>query len=310
MEKFAKFPIATSFDEKSLSQPRLILVTVDIAESLPVVFDSYKKEDGSRKSEYGNYIVVNGKEVGYKHIIRYDEGITSEQVIASASVPLNSNYAQLEVESYNPNLENHEKRDTGNIKDNYTKSIRYFWDGGILSNTPLYQLVAAHREHWLNTKGLEDTVPRLEIGVINVHPTKQEKIPWDHDAVINRNNDITFSDRTTRDEQVLLAISDYIDLGRKLIKIAKDNGVKIEIINNLLNENTINHGKAMAPRKYRDMLVGQFDIGTIVRINRKNDENTISDKTFDFSRNTIKQLRESGYRNTLDLTDVDFGNFR
>ena len=102
LERFAKFPIATTFDENaSLTQPRLILVSVDVAEGAPVAFDSYEKEDGSRKSEYGKYIVKDGKEIGFTHIIRYNEGITADQVIASASVPLNYAYTTLEVESYN-----------------------------------------------------------------------------------------------------------------------------------------------------------------------------------------------------------------
>ena len=58
LERFAKFPIATTFSEKdSLTQPRLILVSVDVTEGSPVVFDSYEKQDGSRKSEYGKYII-------------------------------------------------------------------------------------------------------------------------------------------------------------------------------------------------------------------------------------------------------------
>ena len=42
----------------------------------------------------------------------------------------------------------------------------------------------------------------------------------------------------------------------------------------------MNHGLAMKPRKYSDILVGQFEIGKIIRVNRKNDEHTISDKIF------------------------------
>ena len=67
----------------------------------------------------------------------------------------------------------------------------------------------------------------------------------------------------------------------------------------------MNHGLAIKPRKYSDILVGQFEIGNVVRINRKNDEYTISNKTFDFSARTIKQLRESGYSNCIDLSDVE-----
>ncbi len=296
LERFAKFPIATTFDDKSsLPQPRLLLVTVDVAEGVGVTFDSYETEDGSRKSEYGKYIVRNGKEVGHKHIIRYNDGITTDHVIASASVPINYSYTTLEVESYNDNTAN------------YEKNIRHFWDGGIMSNTPLTQLVTLHRLYWLKVKGLKDTVPRLGIGIVNVHPSKQDIIPWDRDGIINRNNDITFSDRTEREQQALLLASDYVDLTRKLIKIAKDHGVKDQIINDLLNNKTMNHGLAVKSRKYSDILVGQCEIGSIIRVNRKNDEHTISNKTFDFSRKTINELRESGYKNTQDLSDVEFG---
>ena len=52
LEKFAKFPISTSFEN---NEPRLLLVAVDVQEAIPVVFDSYEKEDGTRKSEYGSY---------------------------------------------------------------------------------------------------------------------------------------------------------------------------------------------------------------------------------------------------------------
>jgi NTE family protein len=157
--------------------------------------------------------------VGYKHIIRYNDGITAEHVIASASVPINYSYMTLEVESYNDNTAN------------YEKNIRHFWDGGIMSNTPLTQLVRLHRLYWLKVKGLRDTVPRLDIGIVNVHPVRQDVIPWDHDGVINRNNDITFSDRTEREQEALLLVSDYVDLARGLIKISKDHGAKENIIN-------------------------------------------------------------------------------
>ena len=58
-------------------------MSVDVAEGAAVAFDSYETEDGSRKSEYGKYIIQDGKEVGYQYIIRYNDGITLEHVIAS-----------------------------------------------------------------------------------------------------------------------------------------------------------------------------------------------------------------------------------
>jgi NTE family protein len=295
LERFAKFPIATTFDGKaSLTQPRLILVSVDVAEGATVTFDSYEKEDGSRKSEYGKYVVKDSKEVGFTHTIRYNNGITADQVIASASVPLNFGYIPLEVESYN------------DATSNYEKNSRYFWDGGIMSNTPLMQVVVHHRNYWLKRKGFKYTVPRLNIGIVNVHPTKQDTIPWDRDGVINRREDVTYSDRTYSDQQALLLVSDYVDLARELIKVAKDHGVKDDVINSILDRKTMNHGLAIRPRTYSDILVGQYEIGKVIRINRKNDEYTISNKIFDFSSKTISQLRESGYSNTLNLSDLEY----
>ena len=259
-----------------------------------MVFDSYEKEDGSRKSEYGKYIFHDRKEVGFTHTIRYNNGITADQVIASASVPINYSYTPLEVESYN------------NATSSYEKNIRYFWDGGIMSNTPLTQVVRLHREYWLKRKGFKDTVPRLNIAIINVHPTQQDTIPWDHDGVVNRNAGITFSDRTEREGEIILLISDFAELSRELIKTARDHGIKDNVINKLLDRKTINHGLAFRPRKYSDILEGQWEIGKIVRINRKSDQYTISNKIFDFSSKTIKQLRVSGYNNTRDLSDLEY----
>ncbi len=156
-----------------------------------------------------------------------------------------------------------------------------------MSNTPLSQVVHLHRQYWLKRKGLKHTVPRLNIVLVNVHPLKQDRIPWDRDGIVNRNNDITFSDRTKREEQALLLVSDYVDLARELIKIAKDHGAKDDVINALLNRTTMNHGLALRPRKYADIIVGQYEIGKIIRINRRNDEHTISNKIFDFSFKTI-----------------------
>jgi NTE family protein len=49
---------------------------------------------------------------------------------------------------------------------------------------------------------------------------------------------------------------------------------------------------------------GRFDLAEIIRIERKNDENTISDKSFDFSSGTIKQLMNDGYEDTIDYINT------
>jgi len=313
LEKFAKFPIATSHEN---NQPRLLLVAVDVADGVSVTFDSYTSEGGSRKTEYGNYIEEGGKEVGFEHVVRYDEGITVDHVMASGSYPVNFDYATLEVESHSSTLDESKLGDRVNYDDNninqketsyeehnrhYQIEKRYFWDGGLMTNTPLTQLVLLHRKYWYKVKGIKDKIPALGICVINVHPTRQPDIPSDHDGVVNRNNDITFSDRSHRDEEVLLLISDYVHLVRELISTAKENGVKENTINDILNRRTKYHGLLTKPRMYKEIIEGRFDIAEIVRVERKNDENTISDKTFDFSRGTIDQLLKSGYDDTMSF---------
>jgi NTE family protein len=87
---------------------------------------------------------------------------------------------------------------------------------------------------------------------------------------------------------------------RDLIRIARDNGVKDEAIDNLLNQRTKYHGISWTPRLNKDIVEGRFDIAEIIRIERKNDEHTISDKTFDFSSGTIRHLLNNGYKDTID----------
>jgi NTE family protein len=301
LERFAKFPIATTKED---NQPRLLLVAVDVADGVPITFDSYPKEDGARKTEYGRFISHDGKEVGFEHIVRYDKGITSDHVIASGSFPVNFDFANIKVESYNSVSSGPLSPINSNPSKNgnsygYTKEMRYFWDGGLLANTPLVQLVLEHRHYWYRIRGLKYNVPRLGICVINLHPKKQAEIPADRDGVINRNNDITFSDRTHKEETMLLLISDYIDLVRTLIKIAEDNGVSKDIINNLLDQKTRYHGEFIKPGRFLDIVEGRFQIDEIVRVNRKNDEHTISNKIFDFSSETIKLLFKQGYDDAL-----------
>jgi NTE family protein len=308
LEKFANFPIATTPEK---NEPRLILVAVDIADGIPVTFDSYPTEDGSRKTEYGKYVKKGNDEIGFEHVVKYDEGISSDHVIASGSLPVVFDYASLEVESLHQNgitgrTHDVAKKDGSHIIDDYhyIKEKRSFWDGGLLANTPLSQLVLLHRKYWYRQRGLKEKVPTLAVVVINVHPTKQSGIPTDHDGILNRSNDISFSDKSHREEEVLLLLSDYVDLVRELVKIARENGATDEVIDNLMNQRTNYHGELMKPRKYKEIVEGRFDIAEVVRLERKNTADTISDKTFDFSEGTIRELLNEGYKDASEAINA------
>jgi NTE family protein len=71
-------------------------------------------------------------------------------------------------------------------------------------------------------------------------------------------------------------------------------------INNILNRKTNFHGQFLKPRRFQEILEGRFEIDEIIRVNRENDADTISNKTFDFSSGTIKLLLEQGYNDALD----------
>lgn len=214
-----------------------------------------------------------------------ENGIEISHVMASASFPIYFKYVDIEGEK--------------------------FCDGGILSNTPLRELIQYHRDFWLDyfeKNGIEEKdqrVPDLEVYVVNVWPTIEENIQLDHDGVKDRRNDILYSDKTEYDQKAAMFVSDYIHLIRKISDITNEaiNSItessrKRELqkkIESLLNEKTNSEGRTSSkPRRNRDLLKGRFDLTKIVTIERKDDLNNISDKWADFSWDTINQLIENG----------------
>ncbi|HEY6883434.1 MAG TPA: patatin-like phospholipase family protein [Nitrososphaeraceae archaeon] len=319
IEKFAKFPISTSFEK---GEPRLLLVAVDVQDATPVVFDSYEKEDGTRKSEYGRYgrIKSDGSaknhenKEGFEHVIRYEDGIQSDFVLASCSVPVNYDYTRLNVETRTLDGEGQSDKtamEDNNRISNSTTSLRFFWDGGLLANTPLRQTVIAHRHYWHQVRKLDENISRLKFGIINLHPVKQQYLPTDYDGVVDRKNDIIYHDRTEFDEFVAAIISDYAVLAKSLIKLAEENGASNEALQKILNEKTKAFFLATGKQgRYDDLVKGRVDVDFVARLERKNDSHTISNKTFDFSKTTIQQLIQDGYKETKEQMKEVLANIR
>jgi hypothetical protein len=183
---------------------------------------------------------------------------------------------------------------------NGSNSLRFFWDGGLLANTPLRQTIVAHRHYWHRVRKL-DNIPRLKFGIINLHPAKQDYLPSDYDGVIDRKNDIIYHDRTEFDEFVAVLVSDYAILAKSLIKLAEDNGASKEALQKILNEKTNVVFLATGKQgRYDDLVKGRVDVDLVERLERKNDSHTISNKTFDFSKITIQQLIQDGYQETKE----------
>ena len=301
LEKFAKFPIATSYEKK---EPRLLLVAVDVQEGSTVVFDSYEKADGSRKTEYGRYgqeFAHNGNE-GFEYVIRYNKGIEVEFVLASGSVPVNYDYTKIVVENYSNRHEVKNKNEEGKKSSSrYTinKKVRYFWDGGIIANTPLREAVLEHRRYWHYVRKSE--VPLLRAFIINVHPIKQEYLPTNYDGVVDRKNDMTYHDRTLFDERMVVMTTDYVSIIKSLIKLAKDNKIGMTLVDNILEQQALTRNFMTGKHStYGDLIKNMVSVDLVIRIERKNDIDTIANKIFDFSSATIQQLIEDGYHEALD----------
>jgi NTE family protein len=281
--KFVDFPIITSFDE---NLPRYLLVTVDVENGETVAFDSYPKADGSRKTEY-EYDEQTKK---FKHGILYNDGIKWEHVRTSAATPATFKYPTLE--------------DAYSIKQ--PKEERTFWNGSLLSNTPMRELIHMHREFWSDyieqvrkkevwngEKG--EKIPELDIYIANLWPTrlKDEPIPYDNDFMNDRLFDLIFHDKTAYEEKVTKMTTDYINIISKLLPLARKTNSK-EVDNILYNSKAESRTHLNEERTYRELLVGQFEIKRVVRVERSDDTDSISIDMTDYSWGTTKELIHQG----------------
>jgi predicted acylesterase/phospholipase RssA len=179
----------------------LLVVSADVADGAIVTFDSYPKKE----LEYGRF--NKGSYKFSKRVITYDKGIELKHVMASASIPLFYDY---EI------IQRHK-----------------FWDGGILSNTPLREVLQAHRDYWFKTIGRgkpESKVPDLDVYIISVWPSSNDDggpdrdvVPSDYDGIKAKLYAIGLSDKTEYDEKTATMVSDYIEIIKRIREFALEN---------------------------------------------------------------------------------------
>ena len=78
------------------------------------------------------------------------------------------------------------------------------------------------------------------------------------------------------------------------------------MIDSILDQKIRSHSMLSKLRTFRNLIEGPFNITDIIRIERKNDENTISSKTYDFSKGTINLLLVEGYNDSLSYLQKYF----
>ena len=279
IEKFAKFPIATNYDK---GEPRLLVVSTDVAEGTTVTFDSYEKGKDLNGKEIRKIVY---REVSQERpiVIEYNDGVKIQHVMASASLPEFYEYEEI--------------------------NGRKFWDGGILSNTPIREVIQAHKEFWeykIGSKELENSVldegnlivPDLELYIVNLWHSDDKVVPSDPDGITKRHADIKSHDQYYVNESIL--ITHYIDLIEKLIQIrnGKNNYELKKEINKILQNYTTSRDTTEIPKKYIDIIKTQFEITKLESIERRDNIDTISGKVGDFTSDTIKKLIQEGYEAT------------
>jgi NTE family protein len=197
------------------------------------------------------------------------------------------------------------------FEDIQNQETRYLCDGAFLSNTPLRELLHLHRYYWHDVKKVEH-VPHLEVYIINLYPTverNQIDPPKDADTIQDREIDIRFHDRSRYDVKVaeMIALADD--------DIKKDLQYKFETEYNKLLDKMKPHSKGRreeaeferslalktkrsmeSSRTYRDLVEGRFDVTKVIYVNRLDDGQTIFGKAFEFSRETMENLRVQGYK--------------
>src|SRR5919106_3998403 len=258
---------------------------------------------------------VYGNEKSGKHAIFYDEGVGIEHILACASVPVSYNYTMLEATDYSYN-------DEGIITSSSSTS-KYFWDGQYINNTPLRELINEHQRYWVGRIGREKLdgqlkaqvlslgkgegeqvsykVPNLsEVYIVNLWPAVEKVVPQDHDGQLDRKNDMLFHDKTEYDEKVAELVDDYITLARKLIDdfAPKDTKVRKEVWSFLQKSGSSRSRSQKKKRQYKELLKGGFIIDNVVRIERKDDPDSISEKWADYSSGTVSRLFQQGHDDT------------
>jgi NTE family protein len=294
--------IKTSLDAE---EPRLLLVSTDVQNCASVTFDSYEKSD----DEYGKAEcrTVYGEEKT-KYVIEYSEGIGMEHLDTSMAFHQRHRYPTLMVK----------KHSSGGHREE-----RPFWDGIYLSNTPLREVIQAHRDYWFRVRGLKEDIPKLKVYIVDLYPIEEKGIPEGFDEITDRQYDLLFSDKTRYDEKIAHMVTDYIKLNKRMkdnligaaADFVKDPNEKQKLKRKLTQEydNILNMEQARSRsrdgkyRTYRDLLEGHFEV-EVFRIERSEDkeekrsrqiETDIYGKAFDFSSKTIEELRREGENDTL-----------
>jgi NTE family protein len=255
-----KMKIATSMEK---GQPRLLVISVDVAKGKTETFDSYHKESEDPKNS-----------------LYEGDGITIDHIMASGTLPIFYEFRKL-------GEPQRQFCDGGLLSNTPFRE--------------LLQAHKDYWLRIINTD--KDKIPDLEVYIVNVHPHKGTTIQDDDiDGIKDRINDITFFDRNSHyDENVVNIITDYIEIIDSLKYFAKKYmGEDFEVFQKEV-ETFLQTTEAKSKsdiddkRKYKDLLNCGFKLTNVVRIeNTSPYDESIFGKIGDYTSKTIKDLIKRG----------------
>ena len=273
-----------------------------IYKSIP---SSESNEDINNDSQKHIWTSIYGDEDSdtRKHVVSYN-GIDNDILMASCLFPYSNHHTSL--------------------YDLVSKDERTFWDGAFLSNTPLRELLQKHKDFWTSYFKANDIdydhtgedeseitqsqklgrssgfpkIPDLEVFIVNLYPAleaDEEPIPKDKDKIEDRMNDIRFHDKSKYDEKVAHLVTDYVDLTRRLIKLAMETGkVTKEQLNEVLGVTGESTPRDVKKRRNFLSLIEDKFLVKVYRIDRQDDKDTINGKASDFTPTTLENLYKEG----------------
>jgi NTE family protein len=155
----------------------------------------------------------------------------------------------------------------------------YAWDGSLLSNTPIREVMVASPSNDKN------------IFIVENYPKKIDNLPSNMTEVQSRAKDILFTDKDQNLRKMSRLLTRHITLIETLYNVFK------EFDNSKLDKNIINYIE-----KEHKLLVEKFGakILKIKRISRENKDTPYPSQNADFSINTIKELIIQGENKALD----------
>jgi NTE family protein len=173
----------------------------------------------------------------------------------------------------------------------------YGWDGSLLSNTPVREVIGSSPRNDKN------------IFIVENYSREIDRLPANMTEVLDRAKDIMFSDKTlhnlkmakvmTRQIQLIERLYEYFEKSEnKTISQVVDSGEKT---NDKSNDYTYTQNEIEKIRKeYKNLVQNRgAEILSVTRIVRSRVENPNVSKNADFSVKTIKQMISEGERKTL-----------